>query len=258
MTTLTGPALSVEQLREAYRWARDRAAVVDVLGSCEVVTVLAAHGGAGASTVALAMAEALAADRPTRLLDVSEPLLSGLTCASSTELGPEGSGWLLGRRGDLQIDRRHPGTTPGDVVPRPRPPQTGEVVVIDQGTHPLGDWEAAARHAGQVLVVAAATAPGLQAAHRLLEHHPKSVLALVAGPSRPGRRGVAGDDGEQSDRVVRVPYLRRLPGIGLTGDPLDPRLLAAGARVQQLLGLTGWTAGTRGPIRERTGEGEER
>ena len=235
MTAVTDTPLGVEQLREAYRWARARTAVASVLGGGDVVTVLAAHGGAGASTLALALAESLAATRPTRLVDVAEPVRSGLTCASTTELGPDGTGWLLGRRGDLQVDRRDPGSEPAGVVPPPRAPEPGQVVVIDQGTQDLGSWEAAARSGGGLVVAALATAPSVQAALRLLEDHPDAVLVLVDGPHRTGRRLRTPGQSVAPDRVVRVPYLRRLLASGLTADPLDRRLLAAGERVRQLL-----------------------
>src|SRR3712207_2268964 len=50
-----------------------------------VVLAVAAHAGAGASTVALAVAEGLAEARPVLLVDYAEPARSGLLAASTIE-----------------------------------------------------------------------------------------------------------------------------------------------------------------------------
>jgi hypothetical protein len=56
-----------------------------------VVLIVAGHAGAGASTVALAVAEGLAEDRLVQLVDYAEPVRSGLTAASTIELGTDGA-----------------------------------------------------------------------------------------------------------------------------------------------------------------------
>lgn len=115
-----------------------------VLGCARVVTVLGASGGAGASTVALGLAEAAAAAGcgRVRLLDPQEPVRSGLICAAESELGGDG-GWLVGQRGGVHLDRRDPETRPDpgrhpSGLPTPRAVTAGQVVVIDQGTVHLG------------------------------------------------------------------------------------------------------------------------
>jgi adenylylsulfate kinase-like enzyme len=65
-----------------------------------VVVVLAGHAGAGASTVALAIAEALVDHRRVQLVEYADPIRSGLAAASSVELGAQ-VGW-----------RREPGASP--------------------------------------------------------------------------------------------------------------------------------------------------
>src|SRR3954451_3330147 len=83
-----------------------------------VVLVVAGHAGAGASTVALAVAEGLAEARRVQLVDCPEPVRSGLAVAPAIELGVDGA-WRRGRRGRVDVVRlsRHPAG--GDIPPLP-------------------------------------------------------------------------------------------------------------------------------------------
>lgn len=99
-----------------------------------LVRVRAANAGAGASTIALALADiADVAGIRTRVLDAASPAWSGLLGATTTELGAA-DGWRRGRRGDgLLIDRvEEPVQAPGD-VPYPRSIDHVDLTVLDTG-----------------------------------------------------------------------------------------------------------------------------
>src|SRR4051812_2315580 len=98
-----------------------------------VVLVVAGHAGAGASTVALAVAEGLAEDRPVQLVDYAEPVRSGLAAASAIELGTDGAGWRRGRRGRLDVFRFAEHPADGDLPPLPEPDDADGLVVVDAG-----------------------------------------------------------------------------------------------------------------------------
>ena len=247
-----------------------------VLRDADVVTVLGATGGAGASTIALAVAEAAVRMRATRLIDPAPPTRSGLTCAPSRELGADGTGWLIGARATLQIDRRdlersthdslnsgapRPGDLEGDVgdggaqgpaagaarsgpgreggPPAPRPPSPGQLVVIDQGTLQLDEWEAPARRAGRLVVVAAATPPSVRAARFLVGDRPGVLLVILSHDADPRRRRPldrlvqsAGPCWAHVHTVRADPRLRRT---GLTDAPLPAGISGAGAAIWDLL-----------------------
>jgi hypothetical protein len=99
-----------------------------------LVRVCAANAGAGASTIALALADvADAAGIRTRVLDAAAPAWSGLLGATVTELGAA-EGWRRGRRGDgVLIDRvEEPVRVPGE-VPSPRSVDGVDLTVLDAG-----------------------------------------------------------------------------------------------------------------------------
>src|SRR3954471_15249765 len=107
-----------------------------------VVLVVAGHAGAGASTVALAVAEGLAEGRRVQLVDYAEPVRSGVAAASTIELGTDGAGWRRGRRGRLDIFRLTQHPADGDLPPLPEPGDADGLVVVDAGwllTHALLD-----------------------------------------------------------------------------------------------------------------------
>jgi len=208
-----------------------------------VVAVLAAHPGAGASTVAVAIAEALAAGgTPTRLVEVADPARSGLPAAASAELGVDGSGWRHGRRGPLQVDRlaEHVRGLGEVLPPRPGKPGVSECVVLDLGwpareVLAAGGWLAQLLDAPRLVLVCRPTVPAVRQAERLLTD-PRSIRPVViAAPGRgrwPG--GVTASCGpamramREAGRVVTVPLNRRLEVDGVTADPLPRPIAAAG------------------------------
>ena len=210
-----------------------------------VVSVVAAHPGCGASTLALALATA--AGCPARVVECASASASGLVAASTAELGVDAAGWARGRRDTVIVERV------GEVIwsVGEVPPPTGsvvEVTVLDVA------WEAGqvvgaaswladqvATGSGRVVVVASMTVPGmrrLEEALALLGEEDR-VVAALAGPA-PGRRlarAVAGSTGpvtrhlDRAGRCVRVAWDRRLAVTGVDSAALPQALLTSARRL---------------------------
>ena len=154
--------------------------------------VVGCHGGAGASTVALAVAEAAReSGRSVRLLDCASPERSGLTTAVDAELGVDGSGWRQGRRAGC------PST--GSAMRWPRPPtcRPHQMSHRDRLRSPwwtpggvppdvlTGDsWLAQAAESAAVVLVARATIPALRQLEQALATCPGDPVVAVLGPTR--------------------------------------------------------------------------
>ncbi|WP_176522866.1 hypothetical protein [Blastococcus aggregatus] len=204
---------------------------------------MAGHAGAGASTVALAVAEGLAEARRVQLIDYAEPVRSGLTAASTIELGTDGGGWRHGRRGRLDVVRlaRRPGE--GESLPPPETDDTGRLLVVDAGwslTTALLDAPGPLIRDANVVVVTRVTVPAVrQTEHVLAALDGEPVIAAV-GPAR-WPRTVQASCGPRlrelrsRGRVVRVPVDRRLETDGLAGDRLPKPVAAAGRSLAALL-----------------------
>ena len=197
------------------------------------VLVLAAHHGAGASTVALALAEAAAAGRTTHLIEGADPTDSGLLAATTAELGTDPSGhWRRGTRGPLTLDRR---AHAGNPYAWPSGP-TGALTVLDPGG--LGP---APEHDTTCVVVCRASVPGLRHAETLLDQLPGERIALaVVGPSR-WTGQVSASTGprvralREAHRVVTIPIDRGLETTGLTDRPLPKAVASSGRTLLRLL-----------------------
>jgi hypothetical protein len=259
--------ISVEELQAAMTAARDGAFaagsgaastrrlvpadVCDWRPSGPVVAVLAAHAGAGASTVAVALADALASTgAATRLLDLADPARSCLAAATNAELGVDDSGWHRGRRSRVIIDRlAHTVATAHD-IPGPRVSQDErEWLVLDLGCpigelHAASGWLARCLDNAAVLLVCRPTVPGMRRAEHALDLLADQSLRAVAiaavgaakwpsaalatcGP----RLRAARADG----RLISVPFDRHIAVEGVTPDPLSKPLAAAGRRLATLL-----------------------
>lgn len=220
-----------------------------------VVVVLAAHAGAGASTVAVAVADALSKfGAPVRVIEVADPVRSGLAAATNAELGEDGSGWRRGRRDEVTVDRlaEQVGSIHGVPEPRPADSATGEMLVLDIGW-PARDafaatgWLATALADACVLVVFRPSVPGIRQTEYLLRDLAASgraepTLAAV-GPNRwPG--AATASSGPQlraarsCGRVVSVPLDRRVGIDGITAEPLSKALSLAGREIAAALRST--------------------
>jgi hypothetical protein len=219
-----------------------------------LVPVVAAQPGCGASTVALAVATACG--RRARVVECVSASASGLTAASTAELGVDGCGWARGVRGDVVLERFADVVWAVGEVPLPSDTDTDvEVTVLDvawdlgrvlTSTSWLADAVLSPR-ADRVVLVAVASVPGmrrLEQALALLAPLPMSprLCVAVVGPAPAGALGrrLAASTGpltrglDRDGRCVRVGWDRRLAVTGLDGSPLPAALLT---RARRLLAL---------------------
>ena len=206
------------------------------------ITVVAAHAGAGASTVALAISDAAAAtDRRVHLVESAHPRRSGLIAAASAELGTDAAGaWRRGSRDRVTIDRRVADPDPGSwpVLPISEEPT---VTVHDLGLHDPENLARPAADRTRTVVVCRPTVPGVRLTeHVLSQLAEQPVVVAVVGSAR-WPRAVKANFGPRlrelrsRGRVVRVPVDRRLQTAGLTGDRLPKAVLDAGRSLAALL-----------------------
>ncbi len=214
-----------------------------------VLAVIGTSGSSGASTVALAVA--LSAQQPARVVECCSASASGLAAATTAELGLHPAGWRQGRREQVLIERVCEVLAGVDEVPSPTPAEhTTQLTVLDVGWEvgqltTTDSWvsDAVAR-ADQVLLVSTATVPGmrrLEGALELLVNHAgadvtERTWVAVVGPRRKKwPRGVEGAGGPHarralnSERVVEIPEDRGLSIHGLDSRPVPPALLTAAA-----------------------------
>jgi hypothetical protein len=218
-------------------------------GSTDVV-VLAAHAGAGASTVAVALADA-AAERgeAVRLIDAATPNRSGLIAATDAELGVNGSGWLRGRRRGVDLDRvADPVSSPSE-LPLPSPLAADSIRVVDAGWDPWWLWQDRAwpselLETCRAVVVCRPTVGGVRQCERVLDQLDRRLVVAVVGP-RSGRwpGAVRASFGERLEaaradgRVVAVPLDRRLAVAGIDSSALPRGVLSAGRRLLDVLAI---------------------
>jgi len=259
------PRLSVVELQAVLRAARRRAAgdkgTVPQQVSCDQpmpaldagwTTVSAAHPGAGATTLALAVAEAAAVrDRDTHLIELADPWRSGLVAASDTEFGVDADLlWRTGRRAAVTVHRRAAAVPPAMRWPAlPTPGVAGSSasveVVVDVGTPASANLDPWAR-SGRWVLVCRASVPGVQAVEAILAQTPAEQpsaigpVVAVLGPRR-WPSSVTAAIGPQLarlrdlDRLVTVSSDPRLAFTGLTSAPLPKLLRLSGIAVLDLL-----------------------
>lgn len=249
-TRPTDPDAHTAQPRTARRTpAQSEAADWTPQAGERVLAVIGTSGSSGASTVALAVA--LSAQQPARVVECCSASASGLAAATTAELGLHPAGWRQGRREQVLIERVCEVLAGVDEVPSPTPAEhTTQLTVLDVGWEvgqltTTDSWvsDAVAR-ADQVLLVSTATVPGmrrLEGALELLVNHAgadvtERTWVAVVGPRRKKwPRGVEGAGGPHarralnSERVVEIPEDRGLAIHGLDSRPVPPALLTAAA-----------------------------
>ena len=223
-----------------------------------LIVVSGVHSGAGASTVALAVAEAAHALGVTVAVDeFAGPFASGLGTACDAELGADISGrWLVGRRGGFTVRRlADSGATIANAAPPVRRSSHADDrrhgLVVAGCVDPrrrvcCGDWSAG----GAADRAAGAGVPGHACPHcaapkRSSPKRPSTSVQVmlpalaVLGPDRwPGE--VLASIGPRvrllrdQHRVVAVPLDKRLAVRGVTADPLPRSVTAAGRSLLQL------------------------
>lgn len=200
--------------------------------------VVGVAGGVGASTVALALAEASGAHR---LVDCAPAVASGLVGVCDTELGLGERGWRQGRRGDLLVQR-----SPIDTSPTPEdcptPPVDGGPAIVDLGwdaVNVLGTagWipTALTDPAVPLVIVTRCTIPlmrRLSVALDALQATGRDVRVAVVGmrprtwprtvPQPETLRHLA-----DSGRVIPIPEIGALTVRGLDSRPLPRSVLIA-------------------------------
>lgn len=203
-----------------------------------VVAVAGMIGSVGATTVSLALASVATFTGPARIIECAPPSHSGLTAASTAELGAGRGGWRRGQREGVTLIRRSP-TSLFDAAPPP-PEDDGTFTVLDVGdvlTDRPGEQSIADDVVGGWVLVARASVPCLRQLELVLElalvHSP--TLAIVgmsprrwptrlASTIQPRTRALL-----ESGRVATFRHDKHLAVTGLTPDPL-PRHVAASAR----------------------------
>ena len=215
-----------------------------------VLPVVGCLPQAGATSLALAIATH---NSPARVIECSSPTASGLAGAATAELGTTSSGWIVGRRDQVHLARpsAHPGA--GE-LPLPDDAAAGTTLsVLDVGWElgqllALRGWLSATVNAApQVVLVAAATVPGLrrlETALTLLD--PARPVVAVRGPDLrrwprelTAAMGPATRDQHRTGRWVAVPHDRRLALRGIDSTPLPPALVTAARDVLRHVGAAG-------------------
>lgn len=213
-------------------------------GSVHPLLVVAAHPGAGASTVAVAVADALAvtgAGGDVELIDAAPSETSGLIGVAQREVaGPNGQ-WRAGRRGTVVV--RRPTISPralGELPDLALAP--GARAVIDAGFSIRaldGDPGMFLRDV-EVLLVCRATVPGLRLAEGALKLLPLLPWLAVVGARRwpsvvQGSLGPIFARAVDEGRAVLIPTDRDLHVCGVGADPLPRAVVAAAARLAELI-----------------------
>jgi hypothetical protein len=206
-------------------------------------------GGAGASTIALALASA--AGGSARILECRTGTTSGLAAASTAELGLHPSGWRRGMRGDVLLERASGLLTRVDEIPLPsQPDRPLALTVLDLGWDlrhvlELPCWIGEqVRTAGVVVVVTRATIPGLLHLETTLSllGQIRAVAAMLGSPCRRWSKVVRQSSGpitkalEDSGRLIATPYDSRLAAVGLDSRPLPRQLLESAHDILELTG----------------------
>ena len=224
MTTFVEGAVSVAELVEAVRRQQALPRPLPVQGPVappeRSVGIVAAHPGAGATAVAVAVTDAVAASGQEVML-VDSAASADAFGAVEVEIDSGAPGLRAGRRGRARVARRDWG------VPVPVP--GGTVTVVD------GDIGPCAHH----VIVCRATVPSVTKVEVLLTEG--SLLAVV-GATRWHRAvraalGPAAMRATNEGRVVFVPRHRRTQMYGVDAQPTPRSSLRAASL---LVGLM-WT-----------------
>lgn len=218
------------------------------------IAIAAAHSGAGASTIALALADAMqAGDTPVRLIETACASRSGLAGAARAELGLDSSGgWRRGVRGSATIWRRAANTAPACW-----PDGSEQTVLLDVGLATTEHVRRLVDDGALLLLACRVSVPGVRAVEALLEADPDARAVVTAvGPRRwPG--AVVATCGPRlrrlrdAGRVVTVPVDRDLEVTGPGSADLPAAIAAAMRQAASLLTTTEVTDAPTGARRRR-------
>lgn len=223
--------------------------------------VVAAHPGAGATAVSVALADALAdvlADgtgpygRGVQLIDAAPTERSGMLGATGRDMANAGSSWRTGHRNAVRVFRP---VRSASLIDLPSmPPCESDLVVTDSGT----DWRTLTStvsplwppdKGAELIVVFRATVPGIRHGEGALAALPGNPYVVGVGAKRwpppvaaafGPRLGSARSQG----RVALFPADRHLELNGIDTEPFAKPLAGAAAQLIELIwpGITGASA----------------
>lgn len=249
-------AVRAQQGEGAAPDAREPATSFRAAGAFTVL-VVAAHAGAGATAVSVALADAWGrAGTRVQLVDAAPSESSGMLGATDRELANADGSWRTGRRGPITVHR------PTGTAPPTRLPScvaaAGDVVVIDAGA----PWRTLTSGSGllwppgegtELLLVCRATVPGVRHAELALVGLPGQPFVVGVGAGRWPRPvkfafGPRLAQATHDGRVGLVPPDRRLAQNGIDGAPFGGPVAAAATRLAELVGpgITGPRTRPRG------------
>jgi hypothetical protein len=232
--------------------AERRSGMNDPVGATRTLCVAGAHPGAGTTTVAVALADALTCAVPNlaiALIDPHAATASGLVCAADRELGPTDEAWLLGQRGSVGVYRRPATGTPApdaaELPPFNHGVQRTWVVVVDGHTtptdQPVSKGRAPVYEPIPVVLVCRASVPGVRHAEISLHDvalRSQPVVVLVGERRLPAvAKAALGPrlrELYESNRTVSMPGHRRLAVEGIDDRPLPSCVLRAGLAILRL------------------------
>jgi len=236
MTLLTDGPVTVTDLVSAVRHQQrpTPATTVDAPGAAAGVPdvgVVAAHPGAGASSVAVALMDALMArgEAEVTLIDAAPAAVSGLLSAFECDIDAGDSAWRAGRRGSGRILRSSTYDGPAKEAARALAPNG--LVVVDGARLQL---PCAAR-----VVVCRPTVPGIGRVEDALTRCEAAAVAVVGARKWP--REVAAAIGpvlaklDREGSVVFIPAHADLAIRGVTTDPTPAPVLRAAAPLAELI-----------------------
>lgn len=215
----------VSAIRQGGDWAPPPRWDPDPTSDCTVLAdVRAAHAGAGASTVAVALTDVLArrSEGDVTLVDLALDAAFGASETTHVRADLELEGWAGGRRGRAKIVRLSPPAEPAGL--------TGDIV-IDSGDSPAY-W-------GQRVLVCRPTVLSTRRVEVAVTEDEHRIVAVVGASKWPSTvRRSLGPQLEQAtaeDRVVFFPLDNGLEIHGLSSDPLPASTLRAAGRLVDLL-----------------------
>jgi hypothetical protein len=212
------------------------------------ILVVAAHPGAGATCVSVALADALAdfsdsSGRQVQLVDAAPSERSGMLGATDRDMATVHGLWRIGRRRAITVLRPIGVTSLADLPPLPR--TEANVVLIDAGADvqtlvcgPHALWPPAA--GAELVVVCRATVPGVRHAEGALLTLPGNPFVVGVGAKR-WRNPVAAAFGprlstaQSQGRVGLIPADRHLELNGVETERFAKPVVVAAAHLIELI-----------------------
>lgn len=247
MTMTDGPR-SVRELQSALTGHRRPAAVQQGAPSLTSATalMLGAHPWAGATTVAVGLADAVGAlGMGSALVDGAPHQRSGILSATEHELGSGPDGWRRATRRNVCVRRMEMSPLrPSDVLEPDLPAEWA--VVVDAGwdldeLRPAGGWLGSLLSTAQLVIVSRASVPAARHAEYWLTTCGREDAVVVLVGERRLPAAVAATLGpalrqvHEAGRVISLPTDKKLAVEGLDGSPLRKPLAATLSRLAAIL-----------------------